>query len=85
MRFWKVPVHIANKVPEGSGTKTFQDLKKLLGITHGFVFPYKIDISGSPTFFEDSPVGGQAAMNARDARTFFGRGWDRKNKEKLIF
>ena len=37
MRFWKVPVHIANKVPEGSGTKTFQDLKKLLGITHGFI------------------------------------------------
>ena len=37
MRFWKVPVHIANKVPEGSGTKTFQDFKKVLGITHGFI------------------------------------------------
>ena len=53
--------------------------------SHSVFFHTNIDISGSPTIFEDSPVGGQAAMNARDAQTFFGRGWDRKNKEKTDF
>ena len=32
-------MHIADKVPKGSGTKSFQDLRssKLLGITHEFI------------------------------------------------